>query len=223
MSLLLLFQGQGQAPTLVDVSQLIQGLVPVFNSDSLENLSIISEAELYEFANEAADRLARRVGLFVKRDATLTITGGVATLSVPSDHLSSIHASYDADGEGAWVPLRVSAVNELEALDEQWEAAEGTPTRWTSDQQSHDTLRVYEVPASNTGFALIYHHLHAALSSGSPTFNVPTPVGDYLKYSMIGEVRGQENDEAMPEVSEYARGRAEAYLELFEQYWGRAQ
>jgi hypothetical protein len=223
MSLLLLFQGQGTAPTLVDVADIINGLVPGFNAASLETLSVVTEDEMYEFADEAAQRLARKIGMFVERDATLTITGADPTVATPAGHLSTIQASWDSDGAGAWQPLVSSAVNELEALDASWESRAGDPERWTQDQEGTETIRVYKVPAADTGLALIYHELHDTISSAATTFNVPTPIGDYLTYSIIGEVRGQENDEAMPEVAEYARGRAKAYEDIFEQYWGRAQ
>ena len=214
---------QGTALTLVDVSQMIDDLLPMLNAKTIADLSIATEDQLYEFADEAVQRLSRRVALFVERDATLPISGGVSTLSVPPRPLSSIHAAWDSDGAGLFQPLRSSSVNELEALDSAWQTAAGDPERFTHDQEGHATVRVYKTPAGNTGLVLIFHQYHDTIDSSNITFNAPTPLGDYLLWSILAEVRGTDDDEAMPEVAEYARGRVELFESIFESYWGRAQ
>lgn len=221
MSLLLLFGG-GDAEALVDVDELITCWVPLYNAATRATLTITDETELYEFADEASQRLARRTGLFVTA-SQVTTTGGDPEVTLPTRHLSTIHVSADRDADGVFHHLRAATAAELEALDTDWETAAGDATRWTQDQSGQATLRLYQTPASDTDLEVVHHQHHAALNSGASVWNVPKPVGDYLTYAVMAEVRDKEHDEAMPEVAELARQRA-AFLEnVFQQYWGRAQ
>jgi len=227
--LLAILLTQGVPASLVDVSDVLANLFPVLHAKSLAELDanpelITTTSELYEHADEAAQRLARRAGLFVERDATLTITGGTATLATPSRHLSTIHASYDADEPNSdFRPLAPAGVAELEALDPAWPSAAGAPSHFTHDQQGTETTRVYKTPAANTSLALVYHEHLATIASGSPAVNAPLPVGDYFHYALLAEVHRQEHDEAMPEVGAYATQRTQLYEEAFRLYWGQPQ
>lgn len=216
----LLIFGQGSAPTQLDAVDLVAKFLSLLNANNADGLSAANETEIFEFLSEALTRLSMSVSGFVVRDATLTISGAVATVAMPTRHISTIHASIDSDDAGAWQPLIPTSVNELEAADESWETAAGTPSRFTHDQEDTNTLRVYKIPADDTGLAVIYHEEKAAVADGSSTFYAPAPVQDHMMYDALAQIRGQENDEAMPEVAKYCQGRADAFLEIFRQYWG---
>lgn len=221
MSLLLLYQASS-GEQLTDVDELIAGIVLLLNAAKLDTLTAVSQDELFEFADEAALRLARSVALFVT-SGTITQTAGTATVALPTRHLSTIHVSAENDADGVQHAAREGSVAEFEALDSDWETVAGDVERWSQDQEGLATLRVYKTNAANTALQLVYHEHHATLSTAAAVWNVPKPVGDVLTWAMLAEVRARESDEAMPEVAEYARERVAAYEELFRQYWGSAQ
>lgn len=212
----------GATEALVDVDDLIGCWVPLFNAATRETLTITDETELYEFADEASSRISRKVGLFVTA-SQITSTGGNGEVTCPTRHVSTIHVSADTEADGDLYHLREASIAELEALDSAWLTSAGDAQRWTHEHSGTAVLRLYEIPADNTVLQLVYHQYHPALNSAAAVWNAPKPVGDYLTYAVMAEVRAKENDEAMPEVAEAARARADFYESIFQGYWGRVR
>jgi len=226
---MIIFFLQGETVAELDVAEVVAELGPALNAQSLAALTVATEAELYEWADEHAQRLARKIGCFVERSGSLTIAAGSSTVNKPARHLSTLHFSRDHDGAGDLRPLEATSTAELEALDLDWETrvadedAGEFPKRFTEDQQPAGVVRVHPAPESETTAAIVYHQYPAAIAAGSPAIQAPRILGDYLFWAMLGEARRRESDEAMPEVAAFSEQMVELYEQVFERYWGQAQ
>jgi len=207
---------------MADVQNAVARLIPRLGAENLAGLTIAAEDELYEWADEALQRLARKLGLFVARAPALTLAGGSPTLAAPARHLSTIHVSWDIGG-GDLRPLRPISTAELEAKDNRWPTRSGNPAYFTQDQQGTETLLIYKIPAASQTLAAVYHEHPAAITSGAPAFTGPAALEDYLGWRMLQAARAKESDEAMPEVGEHAARMADLYEGVFASYWGTAQ
>ena len=222
--LLPFFFGQGTAPTGVSVADLVDQLVVMLSLGRIEDLTLATEADVYTWADEAVEELARNAMLFVVRDDTLTITAADATFAVPARWISAIHVSQDNDEPNAdWRALIPASVPELEARDTTWETAAGTPTHFALDQLGLAEIRVHKIPAANTSAAVVYVEYPSTIAKATPTLTAPKTLGVYLFYRMLAIARGKQSDEPMPEVAAHARGMSELLGQVFQEYWGVAQ
>ncbi len=197
---------------------IVADLVPALNSDTVANLTAATETQLYEWIDAAMNRLARTVGLFVRRDATLTTA--VSTVAAPARHLSTLHLARD-DGTSDWRPLRPASVAELEALDDSYPTATAaSPTHHSEDQQGGSLIRLYKIPSGSVNLALIYHETRAEITKAAPTVDAPEVIRDAFFYGALAEARRGESDEAMPEIAEYCGERVNLYEQAFRAYWG---
>lgn len=76
----------------IDFRDILAELYPHLNASGSGDLVYWTEAELYEWADEAAKRLARKFGGFVVRDGT-ALVASQAIYNQPARHISTIHAS----------------------------------------------------------------------------------------------------------------------------------
>lgn len=115
--------GAGLARTLADW---LAEVYACLNAEDATNLIHWTEAELIEWANQGQWDLARRFGMWVERDATTTTMHEVATYTLPTRHLSTIHVTL------ARRSLRAASVRELEALSATW-STDACKLRWPGD------------------------------------------------------------------------------------------
>jgi hypothetical protein len=199
----------------VDVAALIANLLPALNAATSGDLVYWTSDELYQWADEAAKRLALRAAVFVSV-TTQTISSAEAPLAA-----SAVAANAIAPILVAWnsVILRFATVGELEALDDGWEAATGTPKRWTLDRGLQQ-LRLYPAPAAAGALLTVALQCPADISASQASLIGPSPLAGYLAQSVLGQARGRVSDAAMPEIAAHCAQRAEMYIAICEHYWG---
>ncbi len=205
----------------VNFADLMQEILPLLNAGSLPKLTVSNETELYEWADEKAQGLARRIGIFVERDASLQVSQDEAQIDTPARHLSTLHVWKTSNNQ--WIPLYPTSIAELDALNVGWETTTAEPSKWTQDQQGTVKIRVYPTAQVDTPLAAVYHEHPDTISVSQAQLTAPAIVRDYFLWELVGEARSKQTDEMMPEVAQYARERADLYEQLFGYLWGVAQ
>jgi hypothetical protein len=174
--------------------------------------------QLYEFADEAAERMARTAAVFVARDSGNTLATANAVYPAPERHVAVIRLTV------AGVALIPSSSRELEALSDDWTNDAGTPARWIADWQGHDQVRVHPTPAAaddGKTLEILLAHYPAAITADSPTVAAPRVFGDYLAARVVAEARRREGDGGLPEVADALDREADLYEQIARSYWGR--
>lgn len=220
MSLLLLFRsGWGTVAPGLNLTTMLGELLPALGAVEYSDLVFWTEAELYEFCDEAAKRLARTVGCFVERDASTTISAGTAGYAVPARHISTIHASAGSAG------LVAVSIGELEAFDDDWPNTEATPTpeRYTHTTTEQVTLYPKPDTGTSTPLALVFHRYPADISADSAILTAPACLREYFHFSVLAAARGRESKGAMPEVAAFFGQLVDLYEEAISAYWGNSQ
>lgn len=221
--MLLLILPQGPAIAGVNVDTIIGDLIPALGAGSLQDLDWVSEAELYQWADEAIKRLSHRCGVFVFRDTSTSIESGLSPYPVPQAHIDTIHVTL-VPVSGAPLSLRATTSAELEALDGNWTATVGPITRFSMDADGTKFITVYMTPMATGGsLAWIFHGFPAEIESGETAVDVASPIGDYLAYAMLGEARRKQSERAMPEVADWCDKRLDLMEQVIEAYWGPGQ
>jgi hypothetical protein len=215
--LLVLLLCQGTVSPGLDVGRVIEDLIPSLGGSAYADLVFWDEQELYQFADEVAQRLARNTGLFVVRDASTTVEAGTAVYNLPARHLSTIHASLGG------AALRESSVEELEALDSVWRATARAPERITRGELGLTQLRLYPKPVAGGTLALIFHRYPATITPENRWLSAPLVLADYFTFGILAEARRKESEAAMPEVAAHLDERLALMEEVIRSYWGSAQ
>jgi hypothetical protein len=220
MLLAILLTTEGAVVAGVSADQVISDILSSLGATSLADLDWCSATELYQWADEAVKRLSHRCGVFVLRDTSTSLVSGLSQYEVPGGHIDTIHVSLLEQA----LSLRASSVAELEALDGTWSASQGAVTRFSMDRNGTDFITLYQIPAaSGQTLAVIFHQFPPVEIAEGATVDVPSPMGDYLAYSMIGEARRKESDRAMPEVAEHCEQMLALMEEVACAYWGPGQ
>jgi hypothetical protein len=217
--LLLIIPGQGTPPQGIDFRQVLIDLYPRLNASSAATLIYWTDAEFYEWSDEAAKRLARNLGVFVERDASTTIVTSTAVYGLPARHVSTIHASI------AGVALYPNNVQEVEALDSTWIETEGATNSFLNDNQGTTTIRVYPAPDGTISGALavIFHRYPVTISDSAYQLVVPDCLAEYFAWRLLSEAHRKESPGRKPEVGEHFAKRVELMDKIIESYWGVAQ
>ena len=206
----------------LDVTLVLGDLWPLLNASSESDAVFWTEAELYQWADEATQELARLVGIFVERDTTISTANGARSYTLPTRHISSIHVALGNK------PLEPASIPELEARDDTWKtgasaAANADVKRWYGDGDGVEKIGLYKVPSAIATLAVIHHQFLATIDSGNPTLSAPSPLRDYLLWAVLAEARRKESDSTMPEVAAHADERVKLLRTVFQAYWGVSQ
>ncbi len=196
----------------ISIATAITNLLPALNADALANLIWWTETELYEFAEEAARRLARSAAVFVETEQ-IAVSGGTASYTLGARSIATVHVSLGN------TRLRPASVRELEALDTGWEATTGTPKRWTH-ALGIDSIRIYPEPTAGGTLEVVHHQHPPEITSAAPTVAAPAPLAGYFGQAILAAARAKEGDAAMPEVAAHARERLALYERVCQAYWG---
>jgi hypothetical protein len=172
--------------------------------------------EFYQWADEAAKRLASNCGVFVERDASTTTSPNVAQYPVPAGFVDAIHVS--ADGRA----LRPTSVAELDALDSTWPVTTGVVQRYSMDAAGELTITLYRIPLDGESLAFVYHRFPADITAVASVINVASPIADYFRYAMLAEARRKQSEGAMPEMAAHFDERVALYEKVICSYWGSA-
>lgn len=195
----------------------IEGLVYLaLNAADASELEFWSQAELYTYASDALLELAKRYLLLVERDAdSVALVADQVLHPVPARHVATIHLSANLTS------LRPAAVREIEALDQNWEAAaSGTPARWAGDAFGTDYVALYPPASAGGTLEWIYQQYSAELTISAPTVRIPAVLGDYLALVMIRRARDDQFDAAMTDVAQFCNQLTGLYRQVIESYWG---
>lgn len=173
--------------------------------------------ELYQFGDDAVKLLARTSSLFLTYDASVAITGGTSTYATPASHIFT---------EGAWLSgppvqlLRLSTVGQLFALDANWPAAAGIPSRLSLDAAGVGFEVLYPSPLAAGTLAGILEICPPTVTSAASTIPVSSIFQDYFSYAMLAGALGKESDSARPEIAAHAKERLALYGAVIEHLFG---
>jgi hypothetical protein len=177
----------------------------------------VTVTELYQFADEAAERLAYESGVFLTFDTSITVTSGTAVWNLPAAHVFTVMI---------WLGsslLRISTVGELFALDGVWSATSGPSVRASFDASGVGTVTLYPNPTVGGTLSQVCQLFPATIALGSSTVSLPTVLQDMFSYFMIAGARGKESDAAMPEIASHCEERIKLYIQICQHLWGEGQ
>jgi hypothetical protein len=179
--------------------------------------SWVTPAELYQWADEAAARLAYAAGLFVTWDTSVAIQAGTAVYELPAAHVFTLYAMAGAQ------PLRITRVADLWALDARWPTTTGDPQRCSFDAGRVGTVTIYPSPASGGTLGQVCQETPATIQAGASAVALPTVLQDYFSYAMLAAARGKESEARMEEMARHFGERLRLYEQVIAQLWGPGQ
>jgi hypothetical protein len=189
------------------------------NAAEITSTSWVTSDELFQYADDAAKRLARTTALFLTYDASIGANVGQATYALPAGFVFSESAwlNYGASTQ----QLRPTSAAELWALDQAWPATNGYTTRISFDAADANHAVLYPIPAAGGAtLAQIIGVVPPTITSGASTLAVPEVVQDFVTCALIAGARSKESDSAMPEVSAHLAERMAMLEKVFQAYWG---
>jgi hypothetical protein len=191
-------------------------ILPALGAAAAADLVFWTAQDLYDWLNEGLKQLARRRGLFIERDTSISVVASTASYTLPARHLSTLHVALDG------AELRPATVRAVEALDADWPNTEDTPERYLQDVAGLGSIRLYPTPDDSGTLGIVFHRYPADVAD-SDSIPAPDTISDYLADVVIAEARGTEGDGAMPEAAEFCRQEGKLYEAVFRGYWGMAQ
>ncbi len=188
--------------------------------------SWVTTAELYQFADDAAKKLAYRSALFIQNDTSVTTLGSQATgqLALQDNHIYTLAASFVDGITGSVTALRLTTVRDLWALDGHWSVTTAdVPNRCSLDAGSVGTINLYPNPNHAGTVSQICQEYPATLASGASTISAPTVLQDYFTYAELAGARGKESDFRQGDMADHYSQRMAMYEAIVDQYWGPGQ
>lgn len=203
----------------IDVTQVIDEILPTLHADSRANLHHWTERELLEYVDDCLKRLSRLACVFVGRIGSAVTVEGQATYPLPPRHVATLHVSHFA------TPLRPSNTTELEARDSDYAttpADENNPIAyWYQDQLAGTAFGVAAVPAvADEPLPIIYEGYPPTIELGQPLVAGPPPLKGYLAMFAIWRAYAKEGESEMPEVAAHCKARCELYETMMRGYYG---
>lgn len=219
--LVLLLAPQGAAAVALDVEAALEDVVYRLGFGSRAELaaaaSWVTETELYQWADEAAKRLAYRAGVFITVDTSITVTPSTAAYNLQANHVFTLAAALGG------TPLRITSVRDLWALDGSWPATSGPAQRCSLDAGAVGTITLYPKPTAGGTLEQICQEYPGTVEAGSSELALPTVLQDYFSYAMLAGARGKESEAAMPEMAAHFAQRVAMYEQVIEHLWGPGQ
>jgi len=207
-------------PELIDLSQALADVIPQLNAGGPNDLIFWTTDELYQYFDEASQRMARTCGVFAVHDTSLTSVVSQGAYTLPIDQVSTIQV--DLGGN----VLRARTVQELEAFDANWPATQGPPTAFVQDTQGVTQIVLYPAPDSNNSgktIGLVIHVVPGTINFSLRFLSAPQCVREYFTFHAIGEARAKETKMQMQEVAGWMRQLTGWMEQVIEGYWGEAQ
>lgn len=204
----------------MDWTTLTPWIIGSLNVASLAELTDWTEAELFQYAEEAFHDIGGRYLLIAAFDATTALVADQAIYPVPDQHIVTLYAA--ADG----VRLEAAGVAEMEALDDDWEeaASAAAPTRWIGNALGLAFLRVYP-PKNAAGILTLIFQMHPpdmpVPATGEPLeIKMPAPIGDYLATKSLEAARRRQGDGQMLDAAQALNNLGTIYEKVMQAYWG---
>ena len=221
MGLLLLFPASlGPATAGVNLQALLGELWTPLNSTGPADAMFWTETDLYQWFDEAKNRLARTCGGFVRRDTSASIVSAQSAYSLPADHASTLQVDV------AGGTLRPRTIQQLEALDDSWPTTAGTPAAFVQAVPGQPQLTVYPVPGvgdAGKTIGVVEHSIPAAIALANALLAVPVPVREYFRFRTLGDARAKESPAQMQDTAQWFRGIAGMLEKAIIGYYGAAE
>lgn len=179
--------------------------------------------ELFGFVDEAAQRLARRCGIFVTRDTSNSGITGFGAYPLPALHVSTIQV--DLNGQ----VLKPLSTPEAEALDASWQTTAASlanpPARFLEDTTGLYNIFIYPlVDAARNGkpVGIVMHSQPPTISNANQMIEAPQVLAEYFTFYALREARKKETKAAMPEVAQFLDGVIGMLEAVAIGYWGES-
>ena len=207
----------------IDITQVIDEILPSLHATNRANLHHWTEAELLEYADDCLKRLSRIACVFVGRAASTLTVAAQATYLLPARHVSTLHVSHVTR------PLRPANRMELEMKDAAYQTTAATAdapiSHWYQDHLGLLTgarFGLTPVPAaSDEAIPVIYEGYPVQINSGQTLVAGPPPLKAYIAMWIIHRAYAKEGESEMPDVSAHCRARCELFEQMMIQYYGK--
>jgi hypothetical protein len=184
--------------------------------------SWVTPAELYQWADEAAKRLARETGAFAAYDDSIAVEAGTASYALPSNHVFTLMAAI-VYPSGAMQLLRMTAVRDLWALDGNQQTTSGDPQRASLDAGGVGTITLYPIPIQAGTLGQVLAEFPGTIAAGSSTVALAAPMQDFFTFRILAGARGKESPNADQAMAAHFAERADLYSQVAEHLWGPGQ
>lgn len=182
----------------------------------------VTPTELFDWLDEAAQRLAYEVGIFIGTDASIAVVSGTGVYALPDSHVFTLLAAL-LDGSGNYALLRMTSVRDLWALDSTWPSTQGTPNRASLDAGQIGTITLYAQPVSSWRLFQVLQELPETIEAGSSTINLPTPLQDMFSYFALAGARAKESEQTDLATANHFKQRAEMLMQICQHLYGAGQ
>lgn len=215
MLLLLIPQGGAQGLELqVSLNDVVYRLGLASGAELSAPNCWVGSGELFQYADDAAKRLAYLSGVFLAWDASITVIASTATYNLPASHVFTVAAWLGTTG------LRITPVRDLWALDGNWPATTGPATRCSLDAGAVGILTLYPNPTAGGTLGQVCQEFPPTIQAGNSALALSPILQDYFSYAMLAGARGRESDYAQPEMAEHYRQRMALYEQIIHDLWG---
>ena len=199
----------------MDTTQILEGLLSSLNETSLGAMSWWNSAELYQYAEDANQRLGRECPIYAVV-YTVPVTAAVATYGLPARFVRMVLV--DEDG----LDLIQTNLFALEAMDPLWKVtAYVTAERYCLDSDGPQTIRVYPIPQiGGKTLRLIFQAMPQEITPMGSVVDLPAALAEFFHWSVLGKARSREGRAAMPEVAGVAQQMAGLFEAAAKDVWG---
>lgn len=199
----------------VNMATVAGDLWPSLNANGPADAIFWTEAQIYQWLDEAAKRLARKSSGFVRRYTALTAASSTANYSLPADHVVTLQADL------AGTVLKARNIQEMEALSGTWPTDSGTPKAFLEDTQGVKQLTLSPIPTTTGTIGLFERYTPATVNAANAILEVPGCLREYFTFYALSEARGtKESNAPMLEISQWMTGLCGQIEQLAATYWG---
>jgi hypothetical protein len=192
----------------------LNSLLPDLRAGTMADLTWWTEAELYRYANNQLQELARALPCWVKLATFSTSFNDVATYALPARTVDVLGVYLDGRR------LDPMTADELDAERGAWRAAGGeTPRRYTLDLTNSQII-LSEIPGAAYSVIVIYTESPAEISSGAAIVAGPAALADLVQLATIQQAYTRQSESAMPDVASAANLLRELVMAGFGAYYG---
>jgi hypothetical protein len=196
-------------------TDIVNATLPLLHASSTSNLGGWSESDLYGYLNRSLAQGCADIA-FLASYASVAVTAGDLTATLPGSPIALIQASWDH----AVLGVRTSL--EMDAFDADWRnAIGGTPDTLVVDQQGYNIVRLYPYPDANGTLRVWTRQAPSTLSSGGS--QVISQIADWLvELEIVAEANRRGGKYNMPETAEAAQSTANVLKAAARLYYGGA-
>lgn len=193
---------------MANVRTALEQIHPLLNASGWGDLGFWTEAELFEYAQRAAERTAQTVFGPVAWSSTNT---AVASVALPANHVKTLAVFFSGS--------RLMQMDGWE-FDGSGGGPAEDPTWWVEDQRGTAAGEIVAAPNAPGDLQLFYRSLFEPIDTGTVTITGPQVIADSIAFEVLAVARSRESEGAMLEVEAAALQRASLYRQIFKNLWG---